>query len=157
MAGDTSVFPYSGRIPQEERSQIAQAVGKLEAFVGKMTGTDKDRGGNLAALWMTNQMDCIDESTNTHTYLLMMKNDGLLKYHQPAGKATRILPYIFPHTTTVIQEISAGKKYAVDSWFLDNSQPPFVVPLRVWRWGWIPGNEIPDVKALLSAGSAEVR
>ena len=78
-------------------------------------------------------MDCIDESTNTYTYLVMMKNDGLLKHHEPAGKATRILPYIFPHSTAVIQNISTGNKYAVDSWFLENGQPPFVIPLHAWR------------------------
>lgn len=141
--------------PQEERSRIAQAVGKLETLVGKSTSTDKDRGGNIAGLWMTNQMDCIDESTNTYTYLVMMKNDGLLKYHKPSGKATRILPYIFPHTTAVIQNISTEEKYAVDSWFMDNGQPPYVVPLGTWRWGWKPGNNIPDIETEIPAGSTE--
>ena len=132
-------------------------MGKLEALVGKLTGTDNDQGGNLAGFWLRNQMDCIDESTNTYTYLVMMKNDGLLKHHEPAGKATRILPYIFPHSTAVIQNISTGNKYAVDSWFLENGQPPFVIPLHAWRWGWKPGNNIPDAGTEKSAGSEETR
>lgn len=148
------IFSPPAGSPPEERDQIAQAVGKLESLVGKLTGTDKDRGGNLAGLLLTNQMDCIDESTNTYTYLVMMNNDRLLKYHVPAGNATRILPYIFPHTTAVIQNISTADRYAVDSWFLDNGQPPFVVPLRAWRWGWEPGDDIPDMGAEKSGATA---
>lgn len=141
--------------PREERVRTAQAVGKLETLVGKLTGIDNDRGGSLAGLWMSNQMDCIDESTNTHTYLVMLKNDGLLKYHVPADSARRILPRIYLHATAVIREITTNQNYAVDSWFLDNGQPPFVVPLSTWRWGWEPGDEIPDMEAKKPAESAE--
>ena len=130
--------------PREERERIAQAVGKLETLAGKLTGIDNDRGGSLAGLWMSNQMDCIDESTNTHTYLVMLKNDGLLKYHVPADNARRILPRIYPHASAVIQEMTTKQKYAVDSWFQDNGQPPFIVPLSTWKRGWAPGDEIPD-------------
>lgn len=140
--------------PREERERISRSLGRLETLAGKLTGIDNDRGGSLSGLWTLNQMDCIDESTNTHTYLVMLKNDGLLKYHAPTDNASRILPYLFPHTTAVIQEVSTNQKYAVDSWFLDNGQPAFVIPLRTWRWGWTPGDEIPDSEQDGPSGTA---
>lgn len=130
--------------PQEERERIAQAVGKLETVAGKLTGIDNDRGGSLAGLWMRNQMDCVDESTNTHTYLIMLNNDGLLKYHTPANIERRFRPYLFQHYSAVIEETATQKKYAVDSWFLDNGQPPVILPLSIWKHGWTPGDKIPD-------------
>lgn len=130
--------------PREERERIAQAVGKLEVLAGKLTGIDNDRGGSLAGLWMRNQMDCIDESTNTHTYLVMLKNDGLLKYHMPANNERRFRPNLFQHYSAVIQETTTQKKYAVDSWFLDNGQLPFIIPLGAWKQGWALGDKIPD-------------
>ena len=130
--------------PREERERIAQAVGKLETVVGKLTGTDNDRGGSLAGLWMRNQMDCVDESTNTHTYLVMLKNDGLLKYHAPADNERRFRPRLYQHYSAVIEETATQEKYAVDSWFLDNGQPPIILPLSVWKQGWTPRDNIPD-------------
>lgn len=61
------LFPAKSVSPQQERERIASAVAELETLVGRLTGIDNDRGGSLAGLWLRNQMDCIDESTNTHT------------------------------------------------------------------------------------------
>ena len=130
--------------PWEERERIAQAVGKLEIITGELTGIDNDRGGSLAGLWMRNQMDCVDESTNTHTYLAMLKNDGLLKYHVLAENERRFRPHLYQHYSAVIGETATQKKYAVDSWFLDNGQPPIILLLSVWKQGWTPGDKIPD-------------
>lgn len=128
----------------QERERIAQAVGKLETLVGQLTGIDNDRGGSMAGLWMRNQMDCVDESTNTHHYLVMLMNDGLLKYHVPADSERRFRPRLYQHYSAVIEEIATKRKYAVDSWFLDNGKPPFIIPLSAWKRGWTPGDEIPD-------------
>jgi hypothetical protein len=43
----------------------------------------------------------------------------------------------------VIEEATTQQQYAVDSWFLDNGQPPFIIPLGAWKQGWTPGDEIP--------------
>lgn len=139
-----ALFSPESASPREERERIAQAVGKLESLAGKLTGIDSDRGGSLAGLWKSNQMDCVDESTNTHTYLIMLRNDGLLKYHVPADKARRFRPRLYQHYTAVIEEKATQRKYAVDSWFLDNGQPPFIIPLGAWKQGWTPGDKIPD-------------
>jgi hypothetical protein len=89
-----------------------------------------------------NQLDCVDESTNSTTYLRMMERDGLLRYHRVGSRAARARSGGFiigwPHFTAVIEEIASGEKWAVDSWFRNNGEPPEVVPLSLWRTGWEP-------------------
>lgn len=126
------------RDAQMEREQIAQAIGAIEAVVGEKTGTASDRGGT-GITSSPGQMDCIDESMNSTTYLTMLARDGLLLWHVIEERATRgWLIFGWPHTTAVIRERASGEKFAVDSWFFDNGTPPAIVPLQEWKRGWTP-------------------
>ena len=123
----------------QERERIAQAIALMEAMVGPLTGTEHDKGRNFQGVGIEGQMDCIDESTNTTTYLTMLFKDGLLKWHSVEDRATRgFFIFGWPHTTAVIREAGSGALFAVDSWFLDNGAEPFIVPLEMWTQGWEP-------------------
>ena len=113
----------------------------MEVLVGGKIDTSNEKGGNLQGLSSGgNQFDCIDESTNTTTYLTMMEQDGLLRWHKVEERKTRNLFFIggWPHTTAVISEKESGQRWAVDSWFYDNGVPPAVLPLEQWSNGWKP-------------------
>jgi hypothetical protein len=135
------LFVKHNNSPADERAIIKQAIALLEKMVGKLTGTSNDKGENAGG-GADGQMDCIDESTNSTIYLLMLEQDGLLKYHHVEDRVTRG-HFIFgwPHTTAVISEKRSGKRYAVDSWFLANGKPPFIVPLDKWQDGWRPAGK----------------
>jgi hypothetical protein len=122
----------------EERQRVRAAIALMEKFVGNATGTWQDKGGTFN-FGRTGQMDCIDESTNTSLYLTMFYKYGMLRHHHVDDRATRGW-FIFgwPHTTAVIREDSRNAFWAVDSWFLDNGEPPFILPLDVWKKGWKP-------------------
>ena len=133
-------LPPAGSAAQE-REQIAAAVAHIEVFVGEKIGTSNEKGGNLQGLSSGgNQFDCIDESTNTTTYLTMMEQDGLLRWHKVEERKTRNLFFFggWPHTTAVISEKENGKLWAVDSWFYDNGTPPAILPIDQWSDGWKP-------------------
>lgn len=121
-----------------ERAQIQAGIALLERIVGALTGTALDKGGNWKGMGLPGQMDCIDESTNTTIYLRMMQKHGLLRWHSVADRVTRWSPFSWPHTTAVIIERDSAERWAVDSWFLDNGEPPFVLPLATWKSGWKP-------------------
>ena len=121
-----------------EREQIRVAIALFETVVGAMTGTSGDKGGSWPGLGLPGQMDCIDESINTTIYLTMLQKYGLLRWHNVADRATRWSLFTWPHTTAVIEERGTRREWAVDSWFLDNGRPPFVLPLKTWRDGWNP-------------------
>jgi hypothetical protein len=133
--------PFSKTITSasDERAVIADAVAILEEIIGEHLGTAADKGGNLAGFGKPRQLDCIDESTNTNTYLRMLERYGLFKFHTVAERSTRFGIFIgMPHTTAVIRENDTGVRYAVDSWFFDNGQPPYIVKLEDWKSGKDP-------------------
>jgi len=122
-----------------ERDAIAQAIARMEQLVGDKTGTAGDKGGNMAGFGEPGQMDCIDESNNTTTYLQLLQQDGLLKHHVVRDRSTRFgLGAGMPHTTAVIMDVAARQRYAVDSWFFDNGKPPVIMLLEEWKSGWRP-------------------
>ena len=138
----SSLFARQTSNPALERKQITQAVARLEQIAGHQTGTTNDKGGDLKGLGQQGQMDCIDESINTTTYLYMLEHEGLMRWHTVEDRATR--GWFFrgwPHTTAVIRDKRSGQLYAVDSWFLDNGKPPFILPLEKWKDGWDPEDE----------------
>jgi len=125
-----------------ERSAIAQAIALMEQLVGEKTGTAGDRGGNLAGFGQQGQMDCIDESNNTTTYLQLLQRDGLLRHHVLQDRTTRFgLSAGMPHTTAVILDVATQRRYAVDSWFFDNGEPPVIMLLEDWEAGWRPDGD----------------
>ncbi|MBI4688080.1 MAG: hypothetical protein HY756_09950 [Nitrospirae bacterium] len=120
-----------------ERENIAKAIGMLEAVIGKITGTEVDKGGSFPGSFLSHQLDCADETINTTTYLTMMEKDGVIKFHELGGVASRgfIITGSWPHIAPIIIEKSSGQRYVVDSWFLDNGNPPFILPFDVWKAG----------------------
>ena len=122
-----------------ERAAIGRSMARFETVVGRHTGTSGDRGRNIAGFGQPGQLDCIDESTNTTTYLKLLERDGLLRYHRVAGRATRFGLFVgMPHSTAVIEELDSGGRYVVDSWFHDNGRPPHIVRLEDWYSGQDP-------------------
>jgi hypothetical protein len=127
-----------------ERRQIAAAVAILEIEVGRRTGTavHQRREINLGDL---SQLDCIDESVNTWTYLTMLAEDGLIRMHRVDGLAhSGSFVELSVHNAAVIRRTTTGTPYAIDSMLVDAGEPPPVVPLKVWLSSWpphIPGSE----------------
>lgn len=93
--------------PDEERNAIAESIARLERVAGQHTGTHNDKGGNFAGFGQAGQMDCIDESTNSTTYLLMIEQANLLRWHKVSGMRTRFgFQAGFPHSTAIIRLVA---------------------------------------------------
>lgn len=126
----------------DERRAIAAAIARFEEIVGRHTDTSGDKGRNIGGFGQPGQLDCIDESTNTTSYLRMLQQRELIRYHKVMDTATRFGLFVgMPHTTAVIHERDSGTRYAVDSWFFDNGQPPYIVSLDDWYDGVDPVDE----------------
>lgn len=137
-----SVFAAAPANPAEERARIAAAIALMETLVGAHTGTWRDRGGDLEGFARPGQMDCVDEATNSTTYLAMFAADGLLAWHTvgPIVKRGHVI-WGMPHATALITDATTNEQWAVDSWYLDNGLPPYIVPYRIWWNGWRPPPE----------------
>lgn len=127
--------------PREERKQIAAAIALMERMTGEQAGTDGDVGGTFSGFGLMRQLDCVDETVNTTTYLILLRDQGLIHWHNVANPATRgYFVTGWPHATAVIEDKETGEKFAVDSWFGDNGEPPAIVALPEWLDGWKPNH-----------------
>ncbi|OQA33613.1 MAG: hypothetical protein BWY57_01061 [Betaproteobacteria bacterium ADurb.Bin341] len=133
-----SLFAHPAATPEAERKLIARAIARFEQIVGPLSDTTFDAPENDAPE-RGYGMDCIDESTNTTTYLRLLAKAGLLRWHRVEAPATRGWFMLgAPHSTAVLRERHSGLLWAVDSWFFANGEPPVLLPLEEWRNGWRP-------------------
>lgn len=125
-----------------EREYLALVVGQLYAWAGEQTPISADRGGNYADEGRGGSMDCIDHSTTTTRFLRLLEGRGMLRFHRVLEPAVRHrLAFFGQHFTAVIEEIKdveGERRFAVDSWFVDNGQPPVILPLEEWLDGGGP-------------------
>lgn len=123
--------------PAEERRAIAYAIAWMETRVGDVIGTKADRPGmDFAASGDPTQQDCVDEATNTTSYLTVLAHNGLLKHHTvgtPFSKENLLRGVAgWPHWTAVIRDTASGQKWAVDSWIYKNGENPAIVEVEKW-------------------------
>lgn len=132
-----NLFSPKSNSAEQERQQIKLAIALFETYTGQQTGTDKDQAENNLSTGINGQMDCIDEATNSTVYLRLLQNANLLTWHQQSFRTSRGFP-TSPHNTATIIEVDSQLRFAVDSWFEANGQPPHIVPLAKWKAGWKP-------------------
>jgi hypothetical protein len=128
--------------PYEERRAVAYAIAHIEVEVGNKLNIHDKAGMQFSASGDPTQQDCVDESTNTTSYLLVLQSNGLLKHHTVGGTMSKenlakglvtLNPVKYwPHFTAVLIENKTGQKYAVDSWLFDQGENPAVVKVEDW-------------------------
>ncbi len=123
--------------PAEERRAVAYAIGWIEQHVGRRIGTDKDRAGmDFTGSGDPSQQDCVDEATNTTSYLTLLKQHGMIRHHQvaaPFAKENYLRGIAgWTHWTAVLAENDGGTRWAVDSWIYENGVNPAVVKASEW-------------------------
>jgi hypothetical protein len=123
--------------PYEERRAVAYAIGWMETRTGDVIGTSADRPGmEFSASGDPTQQDCVDEATNTTSYLLILERNGLLKHHTvgtPFSKENLLRGVAgWPHWTAVLKENANGQRWAVDSWIYANGENPAIVEAEKW-------------------------
>jgi len=128
--------------PYEERRAVAYAIAKIDTDVGNALGI-KDRAGmQFTASGDPTQMDCVDVATNTTSYLLVLKANGLITHHTVEGTMSKenlakglvkLNPVAYwPHWSAILKENKSGQKYAVDRWPFDQGENPAIVKVEDW-------------------------
>jgi len=137
-----AVFHPQAGDAKAERRRISQAVATMRLLVGAKTGTavhqwtHKDRE-ILPNMSDPTQLDCIDESVNTWTYMTLMERGALFRFHQVA-KLSNAGSLADPRNTAVLKEKKSGELYAIDPALVDAGVPPPVIPLASWMSEWPP-------------------
>ncbi len=142
-----------GREPdtsEQERRAVAYAIGWMETRVGIAIGTKDDRAGmDFSGSGDPTQQDCVDEATNTTSYLSVLANAGLIRHHSvgtPFAKENYLRGIAgWTHWTAVLVEksvagdakknvaaVAGGQRWAVDSWIYANGENPAIVKAEDW-------------------------
>jgi hypothetical protein len=134
MATLAALMAVETGTPAGERRAIAKAIGWIERRVGPVTGTAADRAGlDFAGSGDPTQMDCVDEATNTTSYLLVLAAHGLLRHHEVLSPMAKDVPFLrWTHYFAVIREKGSGQRWAVDSFMYANGREPIIMEAEKW-------------------------
>lgn len=116
-----------------EREAIRKAVKIFESATTARLGVADQPKSDLSQTGQHGQMDCIDESTNTRTFLRHLESRGLLTHHSVQTNVTRgvIFDGRYFHATAVVRE-KGGQRWAVDSWYEPAGGALDVMRLEEW-------------------------
>jgi hypothetical protein len=138
------VLAYA-RSAADERLRLSLVIGQMYEWAGEQSPVWQDRGGNYRDEGLPGAMDCIDHSTTTTRFLLLIEGLGMLHYHRVLAPEKR--GRIFEHYSAAVEEIEPELQHAegdgsgifvIDSWFGDNGAPAVVMPIEDWRNGGGP-------------------
>jgi len=79
-----AIFQPAQQNAAEERERLLVAVAAIETLVGEKNGTSNDSAKNQRKGSRGQQLDCIAEAANTTVALLLLQQDGLIRYHRVA-------------------------------------------------------------------------
>jgi hypothetical protein len=113
--------------PREERRAIANAIGWMERRVAPAAGTATDRASmDFRGSGDASQQDCVDEATNTTSYLLVLDRHGLIRHHAVERPFAKDNFGKWTHWAALIREKESGELFAVDSSASANGENPTV-------------------------------
>jgi len=113
--------------PAEERRAMSYAIAWMERRVAPTAGTASDRPGmDFIGSGVSSQQDCVDEATNTTSYLMVLDRHGLLKHHRVERPFAKDSINRWTHWAALIEEKGTGARYAIDSSSGPNGDNPTV-------------------------------
>lgn len=122
-----------------ERQQVGRAVAQLTVSAGRHAGIAVRQRRDLVNRNDPSQLDCVDETVNTASYLMLLSRAGLLRWHRVGPVAHRgTLVTLDVANTPVLVETESGQGFAVDTAFADPGLPPYIVPIETWLAAVIP-------------------
>jgi len=111
----------------EERRAMAYAVAWMERRVAPAVGTASDRPSmDMLGSGDESQQDCVDEATNTTSYLMVLDRNGLIHHHAIERPYAKDDLSHWTHWAAVIRERDSGARFAMDSSSGPNGENPTV-------------------------------
>lgn len=143
LSVDDSLLKRSGALlragrssPHAERKALSEIIGAYRAYLAASFGGPPDAPRSPPGMSGRNgQMDCVDETANTTSLLLVLQEQGLLSHHRVERPQSRglFIDGRYPHVTAIIAERQTGQEWAVDPWDKLPGQHSDILPLDQWR------------------------
>ena len=129
-----TLLQKAGRSANDERKALGMAVAIFEERGTATIGLRDKPKMQFGKARIKGQMDCVDESINTDSFLRYLQSRGWLKHHTVVRRTTRgsFIDGRYPHWTAVIKDTSE-QSWAVDSWYEAGGGLPDIMPLQEWK------------------------
>lgn len=131
-----SILKAARQSPEAERRALGDVVKLYTAQLADRFGGKPDVPRSPPQMsGEQGQMDCVDETANTTSLLLVLQEYGLLAHHEVERPQSRglFIDGRYPHVTAIIAEKKTGAEWAVDPWAKAPGQKPEILPLSQWR------------------------
>ncbi len=113
--------------PAEERRALAYAIGWMERRVAPTVGTANDRPSmDFIGSGDKSQQDCVDEATNTTSYLLVLARHGLVQQHLVERPFAKDSVVNWTHWAAIVKERRSGERFAINLSSGTNGENPTV-------------------------------
>ncbi len=127
----------------ERLQRVRIGIWQMETLAEKhLPVLANDEGENEKDRGLAGRTDCVDNSTNTRTYLQVLMEMGEIDGWSIAAPQIRNrFDVNTVHWTAVLRDETDGKPWSIDSWYRPNGHLPFVMPLAGWEkehLGWEP-------------------
>lgn len=130
----TEIMAGADKSDRAERDAVRRAVAYFEKLSTAAIGIVDAAESGPSQAGEVGQMDCIDESANTHALLTYLKDRRLIRRHEVDYNRARgiLVDGRYPHATAVLRD-GEGRLWAVDSWYEPAGGLPDVMPFEEWR------------------------
>ena len=133
----------SGTTLHDRLQRVRIGIWQLESLAQKYQPLlANDRAINDFEASVRGRMDCVDNSSNTTTYLYILHDIGeLAGWTVSSPRVRNRFDVNAVHWTAVIIDTETERPWSVDSWYRPNGHLPIVMPLRDWiaeQKGWEP-------------------
>ncbi|MGI9366307.1 MAG: hypothetical protein ACR2O8_14070 [Rhizobiaceae bacterium] len=127
---------------QESPEAEREALGKAIAFMETAARNKLRYRADIEYSYQVNsgkrgQMDCVDESLNTISFLKYLHGNGMLRHHKPINRFAErgmLFDGRYPHKSARMRQ-NNGVDWAVDSWKRNNGELPEIITLAEWYKG----------------------
>ena len=125
----------------EQLQRIRIGIWQMETLAEKhLPMLANDEGENEKDRDLVGRTDCVDNSTNTRTYLhVLMELGEITGWSIESPEIRNPFDFNTVHWTAVLRNGADGKPWSIDSWYRPNGHLPFVMPLSEWKreqLGW---------------------
>lgn len=129
-----SMATCSGQSLHDRLQRVRIGIWQMELLAQKYQPLlGNDLAINDFETGLDGRMDCVDNSSNTTTYLSILRDIGELNgWAVSAPKVRNRLNISAVHWTAVIIDTESRLSWSVDSWYRPNGHLPMVMPLSSW-------------------------
>ncbi len=124
----------SGTSLEDRLQRVRIGIWQLELLAQKyQPALANDDAINEFEKGVDGRTDCVDNASNTTTYLHILRDIGELPGWTVSSPKVRSRFNLHAvHWTAVLTDVESGNQWSVDSWFRPNGHLPMVMPLQSW-------------------------